>query len=155
MSRTLAVVFSTLLLNSVLLVTSALGANCTPPPTANCITGTSPCKVPLKWFKDNEGCTGAHSEIKIGHSGQLVVASPNVQFTVQHFLRHPPNPSGGCDWNQVTPGPVHPLTEPSSLPALSHTLTAQPGSNGCYKVIFGVPGGGTIDPHIIVSGNNQ
>jgi hypothetical protein len=153
MSRTLALA----LLSAVTIVSHLAAASpCKMPPASNC-TAAVPCNIPVTWFKDNQGCTESlppHSDIHINHNGGILIVTedPNVgSFTVGKFKKHP-MPGGVCNW-QMTVAHTRPFTVSPGGPSTSHRLTAKAGSDGCYTVNFKV-GHTTIDPHIIVGGDN-
>jgi len=146
MSRILAVLLFLFLMSG-----SLFAAVCQNPPDPNCLTPTpgGSCTVPVTWFRDNQGCMGGHSEIKIGHLGHLIVTAGDGSvgnFKVMKFKKYDP-----CAWTGshtlATPFDVNPGGSTAA-----HTLTAHAGSNGCYTVNF-VAGHATIDPHIIITGN--
>lgn len=165
MLRLLAAVLSVVLLNSVLLITSAAGGNCTIPPDAidacPLKLSTGDCVASVEWFQQNEMYCKLikHPAIMLKGKERLWVFS-GVPFTVTFGKFKEYNISGGtCDYEHPLPNaPTNPFTDLFAVfSSPSHVLIANARKeDACYGIYFvlqdGTPGGTAVDPHIIVSG---
>jgi hypothetical protein len=170
MRRSLAVVFSGVLLSGVLLAEKC------PKPPANpeqcpkieadgCVTGgfsNGVCTVPLDYFNNYQGCKGDHDPIQIAVGDYLVItnASGSIQkeFSVGSFTKYKKSSGAKCD-QSLAVAPAKPFSEAKIQKLMnSHKLEAK--IEGCYKVNLTLkqddpdhPGHScAIDPHIIIRG---
>ena len=169
MSRILAFVISCVLLNALLVV-----AQCPQPPAApipcpairpdGCPTPVvgGVCTVPLDFFNKFQNCTGGHAPIQIvvGHFLTITSADGTIkdQFSVGSFTKY--QRLLGNDCSGIS-GLADPFDE-QGIRNLKQSHKLQAKVKGCYKVNLTLnrPDPNhphrfcTIDPHIIVSGDN-